>query len=64
MAQRDGVEQEQDRAIQQRIQTEVLNAERAAVIRLRDQDRLMMTSCGRLSGNWTWKTSACAEHNR
>ncbi len=40
MAQRDGVEQAQDSASQQRIQTEVLNAERAAVIHLRDQGRI------------------------
>jgi monovalent cation/hydrogen antiporter len=40
MAQRDGVEEAQDRASQQRIQTEVLNAERAAVIHLRDQGRI------------------------
>jgi hypothetical protein len=38
MAQRDGVEEEErDTVIYQRIQTDVLNAERAAVIHLRDQ---------------------------
>jgi Na+/H+ antiporter len=40
LAQRDGVEDEQDTAFQQRIHKEVLNAERAAVIRLRDQGRI------------------------
>ena len=40
MAQRDGVEEERDTVIYQRIQTDVLNAERAAVIHLRDQGRI------------------------
>jgi monovalent cation/hydrogen antiporter len=39
LARRDG-EEEQDTAIQQRIQKEVMNAERAAVIRLRDQGQI------------------------
>src|SRR5205085_12487093 len=39
IARRDGVEEERDTVIYQRIQTDVLNAERAAVIHLRDQDR-------------------------
>ena len=40
MAQRDGVEEERDTVIYQRIQTDVLNAERAAVIHLRDQGHI------------------------
>jgi monovalent cation/hydrogen antiporter len=40
MAQRDGVEEGRDTVIYQRIQTDVLNAERAAVIHLRDQGRI------------------------
>jgi hypothetical protein len=40
MAQRDGVEEEPDTAMVQRIQIEVLHAERAAIIRLRDQGRI------------------------
>jgi CPA1 family monovalent cation:H+ antiporter len=40
MEQHDGVEEERDTVIYQRIQTDVLNAERAAVIHLRDQGRI------------------------
>jgi monovalent cation/hydrogen antiporter len=40
MAQRDGIDAETDTAQYQRLQTEVLHAERAAVIRLRDQGRI------------------------
>jgi Na+/H+ antiporter len=40
MAQRDGIGEEPDMAMYQRLQTEVLHAERAAVIRLRDQGRI------------------------
>jgi CPA1 family monovalent cation:H+ antiporter len=39
-AQRDSMEEQQDTAIHQRIHTEVLHAERSAVIRLRDQGRI------------------------
>ena len=40
MAQRDGAAEQPDIVIDQRLQTEVLKAERAAVIRLRDQGRI------------------------
>jgi CPA1 family monovalent cation:H+ antiporter len=40
MAQHDGMEEERDTVIYQRIQTDVLNAERAAIIHLRDQGRI------------------------
>jgi len=40
LAQRDGAEEERDTVIYQQIQTDVLNAERAAVIHLRDQGHI------------------------
>jgi CPA1 family monovalent cation:H+ antiporter len=40
LTQGDGVEEEQNTAFQQRIHKEVLNAERAAVIHLRDQGQI------------------------